>query len=286
MSAGRTATVSVRSQPLGRLRLARRLPRYVMGALAVAGLADSARFALDPPRPVLPVRAPARPAGDLRAAGFAAIFTRAYLTFEASDPEARQTALAPFDLSGLGAEAGMQPPLSGSDHVLYAQVLQERSPLPQEHVYTVAADTSAHGLLYLSVAVIRRADGSLALAGYPAFVGGPAISAADSAQPEGREVNDSNLRTVITRALTNYLAPAPSELAADLAPGANVSTPQIGLTLESVQSLTWAPGTGAVIAVVDAVGAGGARYTLSYELDVLRADGRWEIAAIQMDPNA
>lgn len=286
MSKSRTARVSVRSQPLWRLRLARGLARYLMGAVAVAGLLASARFAIDPPRPVLRARGPSRPAGDLGAEGFAAMFVRAYLTFEAGDPQARRAALAPFRAAALGSEAGMEPPSSGSERVLYAQVVQERSPWPREHVYTVAAETASRGLLYVSVSVIRRPDGSLALAGYPAFVGAPAISGADLQPLEGRGVNDAGLRTVVVRALTNYLAPAPSELAADLAPGAKVSTPRLGLTLESLLSLTWARGTGAVIAVVDAAGAGRGRYTLAYELDVARADGRWEVAAIQMDPNA
>ena len=31
--------------------------------------------------------------------------------------------------------------------------------------------------------------------------------------------------------------------------------------------------------------ARGARYTLAYELDVAEVAGRWEVAAIQMDPD-
>jgi hypothetical protein len=58
------------------------------------------------------------------------------------------------------------------------------------------------------------------------------------------------------------------------------------LSLESVQRLDWAQGAGAVIAVVAAADARGAHYTLAYELDVARVQGRWEISAIQMDPDA
>ena len=52
-----------------------------------------------------------------------------------------------------------------------------------------------------------------------------------------------------------------------------------------MQRLDWAPGAGAVLAVVQAQDARGARYTLAYELDVARVQGRWEVSAIQMDPD-
>jgi hypothetical protein len=36
---------------------------------------------------------------------------------------------------------------------------------------------------------------------------------------------------------------------------------------------------------VQAQNARGARYTLAYELDVARVQGRWEVSAIQTDPD-
>jgi hypothetical protein len=39
-----------------------------------------------------------------------------------------------------------------------------------------------------------------------------------------------------------------------------------------------------VLAVVQVRDRRGGRYALEYELDVVRADGRWEVAAVQMDP--
>ncbi len=53
-----------------------------------------------------------------------------------------------------------------------------------------------------------------------------------------------------------------------------------------MQRLDWAPRGSAVLATVQAQDARGVRYTLAYELDVLRAQGRWEISAVQMDPDA
>ncbi len=280
--------VTVARRPLWRIRLARGLPRYAIYVLALAGALASARFALDPPRVALPAAWPRRPVGeDLAAEGFATLFARAYLTWEAQHPEAREHALAPFVGSGIDAGAGLQPPASGEQRVQWTQVVQEREPQPGDRVYTVAADTDTAGVLYLTVSVLREPGGGLALAGYPAFVGPPTSGPAQTdADGRLREVSEPALSTVVERALRNYLAGSLSELAADLAPGARVSLPGIELALQSLQSLQWAAGAGAVLALVQAQDQRGASYTLAYELDVLRTQGRWEIAAIQMDPDA
>ncbi len=285
VTAERRPAVTIATRPLWRVRLAWDLPRHLLHALAVAGLVASARVAIDPPRATLPaalLRAPA--VQDLAAEGFATLFARSYLTWEAQNPEARERALAPFVGPGMDADAGLQPPASGAQRVLWTQVVQEREPLPGEHVYTVAADTDAAGLLYLTVSVLHPPGGGLALADYPAFVGPPASGPAQ-AGAHLRQVSDPELATVVERALRNYLADSPSELAADLASGVRVSPPGMGLALQSLQSLQWAPGAGAVLAVALAQDQRGAQYTLAYELDVARAQGRWEISAIEMDPD-
>ena len=58
-----------------------------------------------------------------------------------------------------------------------------------------------------------------------------------------------------------------------------MSPPGQGLGLESVQHLDWSADGRSVLAVVRASDRRGAVYTLGYELDVVRAQGRWEIAA-------
>jgi hypothetical protein len=282
------AAVTVTTRPLWRIRLVRSLPRHLLGALALAGLLASARFAIDPPRVALPAALLRRPAPeDLAAEGYATLFARSYLSWEAQNPEARERALAAFVGSGMDSDGGLQPPASGEQRVQWTQVVQEREPRPGEHVYTVAAQTDTAGLLYLTVSVLRTPGGGLALAGYPAFVGPPASGPAQTgAGGRLREVSESELSTVAERALRNYLADSPSELAADLTVGARVSPPGIELALQSLQSLQWAPGGGAVLALVQAQDQRGAQYTLAYELDVARAQGRWEISAIQMDPDS
>lgn len=267
-----------------RIRLTRELPRHLLQALATMGLLASARFAIAPPQPVIErYSTPSALLADRAAEGFAVLFARRYLTWSASDPEAHDRALAAY--LGAGAEAGdgMQPPASGSQNVQWAEVVQAREPEPAEHVYTVAAQTDASGLVYLTVSVVREADGALALAGYPAFVGAPSSTVA-AAPEEAREVRQHALETVVERALRNYLSGSPSELDADLASEARVSLPAIALTLQALRSLDWSPDRRSVVAVVQAQDEQGAQYTLAYELDVAESAGRWEISAIQMDP--
>jgi hypothetical protein len=277
--------VSVSARPLWRIRLAHETPRYLLQALALVGLLASARFAIAPPRPAVAARAPASAnAIDRAAEGFASLFARRYLTWNAREPEAQRLSLEPFVGSSLEPGAGLQPPESGAQNVQWTQVVQARAAGAGEHVYTIAVQTDAAGLLYLSVETIREADGGLALAGYPAFVGPPASSAAP-AEPHLREVEDPALVTVATRALRNYLARAESELAADLAPGARVSLPAMALALQSVESLDWTAAGSALLAIVRARDAHGVQYTLGYELDVVESAGRWELTAIQVNPD-
>jgi hypothetical protein len=281
------ALVSVAARPLWRIRLARELPRWLLQALALTGLLASARFAIAPPRAIVPstaLRAPAQP--DLAAEGYASLFARRYLSWNAADPEGHRRGLAGFVGSGMDPDAGLQLPASGEQQVQWTEVVQAREPRAGEHVYTVAAQTDSAGLLYLTVSVVRRGDGTLALGGYPAFVGAPAASPESAVPGAGlREVEEPALATVVERALRNYLAASASELAADLASGARVSLPASALSLRSVAQLKWASGGGAVLALVQAQDARGAQYTLGYELDVTREQGRWEISAIQMNPD-
>jgi hypothetical protein len=279
------ARVVISSHPLWQLRLLRGLPRCLVGVAATAGLLASARFAIAPPRPKVP-RAPVVPEpADQAAAGYAALFARRYLTWTGSEPLASVRALEPFGGSALEADAGLRLPPSGEQRVEWVEVVQAREPLPGEHVYTVAAQTDAAGLLYLTVSVQRNPDGGLSLADYPAFVGAPAYR---PAQPRGglREVTDAGLQTVVERALRNYLAGSESNLAADLTSDARVSLPRLGLAVDSIARLHWAPGGGAVLALVQAQDGRGVHYSLEYELDVARADGRWEVSAVQMEPDA
>jgi Conjugative transposon protein TcpC len=280
------ARVKLDRRPMWRIRLGRDLPRYLLCTVSLAGLAASARFAIAPPRPIREASTlRPMPAPDRAAEGFAVLFARRYLSWNAAEPQSSVRALESFTGGGMEAAAGLALPPSGEQQVEWAEVVQAREVIAGEHLYTVAAQTDSAGLLYLAVSVSRTLNGALALAGYPAFVGAPASGAA---HPSGglQEVSDPGLSTVVERALRNYLASALSELAADLSPGARVSLPAMALTLEAVQRLRWSAGGRSVVAQVQAQDSRGVQYTLAYELAVVREQGRWEISAVQMDPDA
>lgn len=268
-----------------RIRLSRELSRYLLQGLALSGLLASVRFAIDPPRPtVARVSTQSSASVDRGAEGFASLFARRYLTWNSRDPEAHRLALASYLSPSMETEAGLRPPEGGEQQVQWAEVVQSRAFGSNEHVYTVAAQTDSDGLIYLSVSVVRMADGALALAGYPAFVGAPASVQAKLSE-HLREIEDPALQTVVTRALRNYLAGSESELDADLSAGARVSLPESRFVLESVQDLEWSTPGRSVLAVVRASEERGAQYTFGYELDVVSAGGRWEVSAIQTNPN-
>lgn len=273
------------TRSLWRLRILRAMPRYLLYATCFAGLLASARFTVAPPRQPAAPRAPRPRAADLAAQGFAALFARRYLTWDTAQPQLSAQPLTAMTGAAIDPNAGLTLPPTGAQHVSWAEVVQARSLPEGRHVYTVAAQTDASGLVYLTVGVTRQADGALVLSGYPAFVGPPASA---PALPLGRsaEVSDAALATVVQRALRNYLAASAGELAADLSSGARVSLPSISLTLDAMQQLRWTTQAQSVLAIVEASDGRGARYTLAYELDVAELHGRWEISAIQMDPDA
>lgn len=279
------AAARIVRRPMWRVRLGRELPRYLLCAASAAGLAASARFAIAPPR--APVRAaasdPAPP--DRGAEGYAVLFARRYLTWAAAEPQASEHALEGFFGPSSESGGGLVLPPTGRQNVQWAEVVQAREVAPNDHVYTVAAQTDSAGLLYLSVGVERAPSGTLQLAGYPAFVGAPAASQA-APQQYGREVDEPSLRTVVERALRNYLAGSAEDLAADLTSEARVSLPTLSLSLQSLRRLDWTePGT-ALAATVLAQDERGAQYVLAYELHVAVLQGRWEVSAVQTDPDS
>ena len=277
--------VTVVGHGIWRVRLAREMPRYLLGVLALMGLLASARFAILPPQVTAPRAIHAPPSADRAAEAFAVLFARRYLSWNAAEPLSSSRSLEQFLGTGAQAADGVQLPPAGEQSVGWAEVVQAREPQTGDHVYTVAAQTDPSGLLYLTVGVTRLKDGALALSGDPAFVGPPA-TAVESQPAQLRPVQDQALETVVHRALTNYLAGSSDELAADLSPTARVSLPTTHLLLHEMARVTWAPGQGAVLAVVQASDPRGAGYTLAYEVDVARAQGRWEVSAVQMDPDA
>ena len=287
MSVAGSAVPRVRLQtiPLWRVRASLSLTRWVLYATTAVGIVATMRFAISPPHVAAPP-APHVEARDPAAEAFASLFARSYLTWDAANPALHEQALASFLGSEVDPDAGMRPASRGAENVLWAQVAQERAVGPGEHVYTVAAQTDAAGLVYLAVDVARDSDGRLRIGRYPAFAGAPLVRPTNALGSDDRpQLTDPVVATVVSRALTNYLAGSTANLDADLAAGAVVASPARRLTLDSVEALHVVPGGGA-LATVMAHDALGSRFTLDYELDLVRAGGRWEIVAIETDPTA
>ena len=255
----------------------------------VAARAGGERAVRD--RAAAPVAAAARCAEprrrDRAAEAYAVLFARRYLTWNAAEPQASAQALEPFLGPGMEADAGLRA--AGERRAaggMGGSGAGARTGAGRARVHGRRADGRG-GLLYLTVAVVATADGS-ARAGR--------LSRRSSGRPPRRprsrargicaKSTEPALATVVQRALRNYLA-ASAERAgggsrrrrARLAPG-------LALSLESMQRLDWAPEGGAVLATVQAQDGAGSSYTLAYELDVVREQGRWEISAVQMDPDA
>lgn len=277
--------IATSRRSLRRLRAARQVARVILLALAVAGIAASARMLLAPPRPV--VRATPAPQGDRAAEAVAAAFARAYLTLDGARPDGSRARLAA--LTGDQAAAALDadaPPLV-RQRVRWVDAVAVALEPGRRRVVTVAADTDRLGLVHLAVTVARGADGSLRVEGPPALVGGAVVAAAD-ADPDARaqEVDDPGMREVARRALENYLAGAARNLAADLTAAARVTLPDPPMRLVRMVALRWSVPGRVVAAAVEATDTDGVRYALRYELGVARAEDRWEIAAIGTDPTA
>jgi hypothetical protein len=273
--------VNARSASLRIARLRALAPRalfYVaMLVLVIAGL----RAAIEgPAKPaILPLR-PMATAGDLGERSFAEAFARAYLTWDDADPELHAHALAPYLSSDLDADGGLSPAPGSSQGVIWTTVLGAHSS-GQRDIVTIAAQTTRR-LVYLSVPITRDARSFLAVSGYPAFVGPPATTNRPTSRPED-EVEDPQLKAVVERAVTNYLARANRNLLADLTPGAVVSLPPQALDVKSVDTVTWVKAPGRVAAEVAAVDDNKDTWTLRYELDVLKRD-RWYVRSVEIDP--
>ena len=276
-----TARVAVTTRSLWMLRLRAEALRYLVCLAALLGLLASARMLVSPPVAVVRNQAVSQPAEtlDRGAEAFATSFVRSYLTWSAEDPSTGERTLARYYGSGFEPDGGLELPASGAQRVQWAEVVQMRPASNGGHVYTVAAQTSTAGVLYLSIGVERASSGTLSLTGYPAFVSVPTYGPA-SEPVAGHTVADPALLTVVQRALRNYLAGAVADLEADLARDARVSTPATPLSLETMQRPYWT-GSGTVLAVVQARDARDVQYTLAYQLGVTRTQDRWEITEVQ-----
>jgi hypothetical protein len=258
--------------------MAARLPR-ALAVLALALLAALGLRAILAPASA-PAPAPAATAPrETGASGLAEAFARAYLGWDAADPEARERALGRLGAAALGPGAGLEPPREGRQRVIWTAPVAERATPGGGRVVTVAVALETGPPVHLAVPIGRAPDGHPYVAGRPALVGPPPFGAA----PERTfppAVDDPALVAVARRALVNYLAADQANVAADLAPGASVAPLDRPLSA-TVGEPAWIDrATGWLAAPVAAELPGGARAALRYELRAVFRE-RWLIAALE-----
>lgn len=273
---------TIEQRSMRSIRLAARAPRWAV--LATAALL-STRAIVDMAMPAAPPGVVVRPATPAASAagldGFAEGFARAYLTFDASAPQRREFALAPYLAPGADPHAWFALPSAGRQRVAWtASVGQRRLDRIRTAVTVDALIDGAQTPTRLAVVVSGSAERP-AVVEPPALVGTPAPSR-DPQELDRDEVDDPQLVAVVRRALTNYLGGQAENLRADLAPGADLPTPGRRLRVTGDPRVEHA-GRGRVSAEVVAEDRRGAVYTLRYELAVVRRD-RWYLADLLSSP--
>ena len=251
-----------------RSRILARAPRHLASAALLVLVCIGLRsLLLAPAGSALPARPPF--SADIPSEDLALRFARAYLTFDAADPAAREEALAPY-LPGADAAGAGFSATRGSRTVTWEDVASDQPALQGGRVITVAARTSGSPApIFLAVTIRHPAGRPLSVIGYPAIVGAPAIET-HPAEPARTAVTDPEVTQVVERVLRNYLSGAAPDLRADLTDEAQVTLPTVSLDVRHLGPLEWisGPGGGAVLATLTAADAEGDTFTLTYELGI------------------
>jgi Conjugative transposon protein TcpC len=270
----------VRRESLALVRARARAPKTVLFAFVAFFALLGLRVALaGPPKPPpAPRSADPLVGAQVDATGFAQGFARAYLTYDSAAPQLHEQALRPY-IAGLDdPDAGFAVPNHGKRSVVWTAPVAAARTAPDTTLVTVAAAYDASARLdYLAVPVTRLPSGQLAVASLPGLVGAPPLAARYQAAL-GDDIADPQLADVVRRALSNYLAGARQNLAADLDRGAQVTVPPRPLALEDVSSLTWQR-PGVVLATVAVRDAQRLSFSLRYGLAVVKRD-RWFVRAL------
>ena len=268
-------------RPLKAVQRRARLPRLALicasAVLSALGLASLIRAPVRAAAPTQ-VRVHAR---DAVVEGLAERFARVYLTLDPAHLAERGRALSEFGLPDDGLAADQAGP--HTRRVLWTAIAAASRVGDGRTVVTVEAD-DGRATTYLAVPVARAADGRVFVASPPAIVGPPSV-AHDRGSVAELEVADPSLRAVISRAVRHYLAGSRTDLSADLAPRARVSLPPTPVRVGAIDAVTWLAPKHRV--AIDLVGRmpDGTELTLRYELEVVRAAGRWLVRSIEVNPS-
>src|SRR3954454_3029609 len=179
-------------------RVARVPSRIAIGALLVLAAVGVKASIAPRTASVTAAAAPATDARDITAQGVAQAFTRAYLSWDARDPEHHQRQVAPFLSGSLDGDGGLQIPAHGKQQVLWSTAIQDQPDARRDRVITVAVQTTRE-LLYLAVPIHRTERGFLVVRQSRSLVG-PPVSDPAVAPAEDPDVTDGGLRAVAQRA--------------------------------------------------------------------------------------
>ena len=266
------------------MRLLARAPRLLAVTVAVVlALAGLRTVVFGAPAPKIE-RFYERASNNIGTEAFAEDFARTYLTWNGSgDTQAYGQSLALYNPQFADSQ-GVQPS-NAPERVSWASVVQDQpSALEGSRIVTVELQlVPGDRTVYLAVPVNRAQSGALTVTTWPSFVGAPAVQSAPT-MPSLTAVTDPNLITVVTRAITNYLAGDENDLQADLAPGARVTYPAQQLQVSGPPVSVQSTGPGGVLVTVRATDAQGASYTLAYEVGVELTD-RWYVDSIEVIPS-
>ena len=275
---GAAAAVAV-----SRVRWQAQTPRVVLAVLCLVLSTLGLRTLLVPPASPPPAHVSAN-AEDVAANAFAEAFARSYLAWDARRPEAHERALRPFLARDLDTQAGVLLPGTGRQRVRWTAVEGTRAVDSDRLIVTVVAGTN-RGPMHLAVSVSRDARGLLFVSALPALLGPPA-TATDAMAGGETEVEDRQLRAVASRVIRNFLAGDRADLAADLHPRAVTSLPELRARVRTTEAITWVARPRRVAVQVAAEVPHGPRMALRYELDVVRASGRWAVRIVHTNPIA
>jgi hypothetical protein len=215
-------------------------------------------------------------AADGLAVGFARAFLESSSTDELSAYLAEGAHLAPGRPAGADAQ------------VAQAEVVRSEPLGGGRWVLTVSCDLRDARTLDLTVPIVRKGAGEVAVMGAPSIVAVPAPAGADPERPRPLAGPGAGaIGELVGKFLPAYVTAArSSELSYLLAPGATVVPLGGALDLAGVGRARQlgdfeGPERDLLVAARLSDPAGGAVYALSYRLRVVERAGRWYVAAVE-----
>jgi hypothetical protein len=268
--------------------LLKRLGRATLWLLVLVLLLRGVASVMEPREPSA-VATTSKPAAaawpDDEVRAFASDFARAYLTYNAKDPEASATAIRAFVGSELASSIVPEYGEDASRRAVGSVSVARVTKLNDSRALVTVAAAATGGTQYLSVPIARDGSGGLVVSDLPSLAAPPSVASAPASETESLPAGEREpIEDVVTRFLTAYLAGDAGELSFFTPTGVRVGALAQEHELVDVTSLALvAPAQGRVREVLATVrardAATGATYGLRYRLQLVRED-RWLVAAV------